>query len=191
MDSTKLLRPLEPGHLMNMVMACQVCDVRAIGDQARIDGWFVDQRFGSGHQFYCPRHALLEDLDPDWPDNQKLLQGVPVSRKMPLQGITDPAELFHDMVLEKQAGANHQNLQNRCWISLPVGHGYNLYHYAKLQPAVQAIAGSMVSSDLYVEIVQRSNGTLLVSLKYQRMLGSRFVCILPSIRCLDSFFTKK
>lgn len=193
--STKLLRPLTQKIVDSLPHApiCAECgaraDQQAVGRQA---GWFYDHQGAEEvgpSTFYCPSHALLEDLDPDWPGNQELLFRAPVSRKMPLQ-IDSLDELFLDLKFYSTLRAAQQGRGKGWWVSLPVGYGFATYQYVtpsvKLRPVIdQMIYGD--EGDYYVEITFRNDGLALVCLKYERILGYRLVCLVKQEEVLDFF----
>lgn len=193
MNSTKLLRPLQytpdPSRASHDVVTCRTCGINMSEYEACKAGWYRDA--GAPQDHYCPAHTLLEDLDPDWLPNDRVLEGLPVSRKMPLQGITDLAQIFSKPIAYRAPREAEEARRNgRFWVHLPTGSGFCPYPYVIPTEAVLPVLDQMVygrHGDYYFDIIWRHSDTALVSLKYQQILGQRFVCLVPRQAVLDFF----
>ena len=191
--STKLLRPLTQKIVEGLPHAptCAQCGERAAPAAERSAGWYydaADAQRGLG-TFYCPKHARLEDLDPDWPANQEVLFRVPVSRKMPLQ-VETLDELFLDLEWHMTMRAAQQRENKKWWVSLPVGFGFVPYQYVTPSIKLRPVIDQMVYGDTghyYVDITFRNDALALVSLKYEQILGQRYVCLVRAAEVLDFF----
>lgn len=79
------------------------------------------------------------------------------------------------------------------WLSLPHDHGFPLYITVRATPQLaDFIAGNSIyggERDLdrshYLEVVFRDDGTALVLMQYQQILGSRWLCIVPQSQVTD------
>lgn len=186
-SSTKLLRPLL--YVQGEEIVCSVCSCKREPTD-HPSTWYEDfSALIEPRAHYCPEHALLEDLDPEFPGNQTTLYGVPVTRKMPLQ-VESLHEIFSDLEVHPSLFDADKRGNNKWWVSLPTGRGFCMFQYvnhtAKLLPVFDAMPKG-VNGGYYIDIIFRENGTALVSLKYQLILGQRFVCIVPKSAVFDFF----
>ncbi len=73
------------------------------------------------------------------------------------------------------------------WLRLPDGQNFPLYTTVRAMPRLaEFIAGNSIFGDErnldrshYLEIVSRDDGTALVLMQYQQIIGSRWLCIVP------------
>lgn len=186
-SSTKLLRPVRPGDVHpEAVLDCESCAAHCMGHVAPMKRWYEDHsiaQLGKPRIYFCPMHAMLEDLDPDWPANQDILARTPVRRKMPLQDVT-----VDDLFIGKQNGsAPGQTPKGWLWLSLPVNEGLGMYTSVKPSPAVLEIMEAMLYRDFgtnydqhyYAQVIWVEPNEALISLQYQQLLGYRFVARVP------------
>lgn len=188
--STKLLRPiLFEADLIH----CTVCSCPRL-KPSYAETWYEDfSQPAEARAYYCPEHALLEDLDPDYSGNQSTLFGIPVSRKMPLQ-MQSLDEIFERPVVYKTAQhsltSRANGLRPPLWVSLPVGRNFFPHQYVEPKSSLVPVFDTMINGlhgDYYVDVAFRRDGFALVSLKYQQILGCRFVCVIPNQAVLDFF----
>jgi hypothetical protein len=170
--STKLLRPRLKGTLASACCKCAqeatFCDV-------------AESLFSHSEKFYCGKHAQLEDLDPDEYANQRVLDGAPVSRKMAFPECMDIEELF------AKVPQDGPRTGTRLWCS--VTNHYEL-ESADLAPrpavlewiAANSIYGKELPLDKnhFIQINHwEDRGVALVTLKYQQIIGSHYLAIVP------------
>lgn len=202
--STKLLRPLPVGELPGVELHCHTCSTACHGDDAARAGWYGDFALVFAGQsitqgVYCPEHAMLEDMDPDWPANQNTLYRVPVSRNMLLKDVTSLDQIFTEPVqyptLEaaSKARSNVHLKGSKWWVRLPVTMDFAPWQYVDHQPALQPVFDNLLygaEGDYYFEITFRQDDLALVSIKYEKILGSRFICLVPKAEVIDFFWKK-
>jgi len=125
------------GQYLGQALCCLVCDAKVRVEAGQAVGWYRDYAPNlaapDAAEFICPSCAMLEDLDPDWPDNQSALAWVPVRRKMPIQIRESLAELFTERSTGKAAGETPPGM---LWVSLPVGCGFDLYNHVRPSQAL-------------------------------------------------------
>jgi hypothetical protein len=175
--STKLLRRINPAA---NVVCCQCSNLAT----------YYDAAVTEGPVGYCGSHALLEDLDPDDVRNSHMLTGVSASRMAVFPQCMDIEELFAlspPMEHGKRASLQMwvscfafsrqaQMLQRGDVVARPATHEWikeNLIYGSNPQ----------LDDSYYIEIhrCDDGNGTPLayIRLKYQQILGSRFLAVVP------------
>lgn len=195
--STRLLRPIMRGQYLGQALCCLVCDAKVRVEAGQAVGWYRDYAPNlsapDAAEFICPSCAMLEDLDPDWPDNQTMLAHVPVRRKMPFRVESSLLELFDDLTYADKAG---QTPAGKLWVSLPVNAGFPLYGSVEPTPALKGLIAQMIYGDrpgacldkhYYLDIIWRGETEALVMIKYQQILGQRYVAIVPRQLVIDFF----
>lgn len=194
--STRLLRPIMRGQYLGQALCCLVCDAKVRVEAGQAVGWYRDYAPNlaapDAAEFICSNCAMLEDLDPDWPDNQVALAWVPVRRKMPIQIRESLAELFTERSTGKAAGETPPGM---LWVSLPVGCGFDLYNHVRPSQALIDVMATMIysaqpgvnpSNHYYLDISWRDDHAL-IQVKYQQILGHRYVAIVPR-QFVNDFF---
>jgi hypothetical protein len=79
------------------------------------------------------------------------------------------------------------------WLSLPHDQGFPLYPTIRATPMLaDFIKGNSIYGDErdlsrshYIEVCFRDDGTALVLMKYQQILGSRWLCIVPQSQVIE------
>lgn len=180
-SSTKLLRPVELFKYDEVDLSCHVCASMVNGRAARAEGWYEDCSVEPGdlRQFYCREHVLLEDLDPDYPPNDRYLEGSPVTRRLPLMG-RRMDDLFSGLVTHGKAGMVKEGW---LWASLPVGEGFPLYRSVRPSPDVVEVLARMIYGDCngnfdskyYLQVAWVGEDEALLTIKYQQILGHRYL----------------
>lgn len=170
--STKLLRPVMRGE----VKQCCKCGGLA--------GYYDAALPVEAPEFYCSVDALLEDLDPDEFGNQHTLTGAVVSRKTEFPDCMDIEELFARTKVVMPPTKRH-SLQ--MWAN--VVDSRQLYEWDVVaRPAVwdwiqeNSIYGSEVPLErhYYVQVNRwEDRGVALVTLKFQQIIGSHYLAIVP------------
>lgn len=158
--------------------------------------WYVDVE-GDKLDHYCPEHSKLEDLDPeDW-RNRSLLHRVPVRSNMFFQDVQSLDEL---MTIDQYGSRMIERRfidSKTMWLCLPSELNRPLiYIYvkptAKLEEVVlSTIYGGNQPYDHYhyVQVNKYGDDEYLISLKYQHIIGSRYICRVPR-QVLDSFLAQ-
>lgn len=160
------------------------------------DTWYVDVD-NNKLDHYCPEHSKLEDLDPEDGRNRKLLHRVPVRSNMFFQDVQSLDEL---MTIDQYSNRMVERRfidSKTMWLCLPSELNRPLiYIYvkptAKLEEVVlSTIYGGNQPYDQYhyVQVNKYGDDEYLISLKYQQIIGSRYVCRV-SRQVLDSFLAK-
>lgn len=177
--STKLLRPVPE----NQVWACMAKDCNkpaGYRNAAEPEG-----------EAYCAEHTLLEDLDPLWPSNQKLLDRVPVSRMAAFTGLEKFSDLFSKREQNKDRG------QRGLWVSTPAGSGINGASADAKDELVAWITGNLIygavaplDKSYYIQVMRRGD-LAFINLKYQQILGTRFLGIVEWASVVEFFGERK
>ena len=176
--STKLLR------IINKAAGVKCCQCDELAD-------YYDAAVTiNGPTGYCSKHALLEDLDPDDVRNSSMLTGVSASRMSVFPQCLDIEELFSlspPMEHGKRASlqmwvscfafsSRGSMLQRGDVVARPA-----LYEWIK----ENLIYGGHLKLDdsYYIEIHRSDDGNgvplAYIRLKYQQILGSRFLAVVP------------
>lgn len=196
--STKLLRPISRHDCVDNLLVCHKCGKETSAGEVPTGHWYKDFAAAPGElSVTCGSCSLLEDMDPDWPENQGMLFSTPVRRKMPFQEVEDLGMFFTGLDVAAKAG---QTPGGKLWVALPHNSGFPLYSHVKpTQKLIDFIAEKMIygypyecPGDFYYVQINWMEGTdeALVSLKYQRILGYRALCRVPR-QLVHDFFDPK
>lgn len=168
------------------------CQAQERYDVAQDVPWYHDTE--QELHFLCPGHSMLEDLDPEDPRNRSVLQGVPVRSNLAFQDIGSLGELM-TVTQHSDRIIDRRNMGPKdMWLSLPSGVGRPpRYIYVRpTEKLEQVVAGMLYGTELpfdqhfYVQVNKYRDDEYLVSIKYQQIIGSRYVCRV-SRQILDSF----
>lgn len=143
--------------------------------------------------FYCGDHSLLEDLDPDDFLNQHTLTGAYVSRRAAFPECMDIEELFAKTPRAALSGRPH-TLQ--MWASVVNANHIQQWDVVA-RPAVvgwiqeNSIYTTPLDANHYIQITCREDEDLaFITLKFQQILGSRLLAIVP-LKTVEKFFGVK
>lgn len=178
--STKLLRPIN----QDAGVICSKCQAAALYYDAA----------EAGPTGYCGNHALLEDLDPDDSLNSRMLMGIPVSRTAAFPECMDIGELF----ASAPAVPRDKRATAQMWARLsPHNPPQGLDDVIARPLVVEWVKlNSIYSGDHkldtnhYIEIVLREvdgRRVAFIFLKFQHILGSRFLAVVPE-ETVEAFF---
>lgn len=144
-----------------------------------------------GSMAFCNEHTLLEDLDPGWSSNQRLLDRAPVSRMAAFTWLEKFSDLFSKREQNKDRG------QRGLWVSMPTGTGLNGESADAKDALVDWIAGSLIygaggplDKSYYVQVIRRGD-LAYINLKYQQILGTRFLGIVEWASVVEFFGERK
>lgn len=164
--SEKLLRPLYVGQLWQ-------CDAEGCNRPAS----FKD---AASDEAYCDEHTTLEDLDPTWPSNASLLNGIPVSRNAAFTWITKMSDLFTPREPNKHRGARG------LWVSLPTSTKIRQNSADAKDVLADWIGSNLIygsagglDKHYYIQVIFKGDLAYL-HIKYQQILGTRFLGIVEA-----------
>lgn len=177
--STKLLRRINK----TAGKVCDHCDTPA----EYYDAALPVEKF----TFYCGNHAFLEDLDPEDMLNQHLLTGAYVSRKSAFPECLDIEELFARATPVPVNGRRH-SLQ--MWANVVNSPELQKGDVVARPATVEFIKENSIygvtglDSHHYVQINRCADeGLAFITLKFQQILGSRLLAIVPW-KTVENFF---
>lgn len=179
--STKLLRRVNKS-------AGKICD-KCKKDAEYYDAALPVESFA----FYCGNHCLLEDLDPDDVLNQRMLGGMPVSRKMAFPECADIEELF-------AATPRPTGIEKRHTLQMYA----SVMGFPRMSATTDVVARPAVAEWIREHSIYSSDPDLdknhfiqinpwdeqkiaLISLKFQQILGTHYLAIVPW-KTVEKFF---
>ena len=145
--------------------------------------------------FYCGDHARLEDLDPDDRINDRMLGGIPVSRKMAFPECLDIEELF---AKTPKAELNVRRHTLQMWANVVDSPQLQKWDVVARPATADWIKEHSIYSgdaDLdrshFVQINHwEDRDVALISLKFQQILGTHYLAIVPW-ETVEKFFGVK
>ena len=176
--STKLLRPLTDLSKTGAPQPCSQCEAQA---------QYYDHVDGA---VYCGEHTLLEDLDPENAANQRTLQGCAVSRLAAFPELQLFSELFEKREPNKNRG------DKGVWISVPTSANIKQNSADAKGPLIEWIKENLIygaaslDPHYYIQL-SRKGEMAFVYIKYQQILGSRFIGIVSWESVVDFFGERK
>lgn len=191
-------QPEKPMRLIHLPRCADSCELLSVScshpecraalryDGARRLGWTLDADAGVP-TYYCSMHSPLSAMDEEHPSNQAALANWPVKASQLMPGATLD-ELFAEPLqwLTFDAARDRRDLAERLYVSLPLVYGVRGRQvFVKPSPALaakieEAMAYGKGMREYYLQVVLAEDlDEAWVLVRYQRILGQRYVCRVP------------